>query len=123
MIGKLDPITPLEIVNQIFSQKKTGILSLNRIEESGEIYFWDGQIIEAEAETLKGEDAFFKMILWNQGLFRFREDEPTVAKRIIRDTMGLLMDGDHMIEERKSLVSPESTKEIGLDQILGNEES
>lgn len=99
LMGKLNMISLAELAQTISMNQKTGTLHLTLEQEKGELYFDSGQIINAQFGDIVGEDAFFALLRWNAGSFRFVQEEPTVEPIIQWDTMGLLMEGLRRLDE------------------------
>jgi hypothetical protein len=66
-----------------------------------EVHFQKGAITEVALENLEGEEAFYRLLEWEEGQFQFQPQEsvPTASK-ITKDTMQLLMEGLRRLDER-----------------------
>src|SRR5207245_5548843 len=64
-----------------------------------EIYFRNGKVIDAELGRLLGEDAVYRLLLWQDG--DFEVEFKTVRRRdvIVLSSQGLLMEGMRRVDE------------------------
>ena len=97
--GNLHLISLAELTQTISMNQKTGVLVLKRETEEGKLYFRKGQLIQAQVGSLEGEEAFFELLKWKGGSFRFLQEEPSVPHYIQWDTMALLMEGLRLLDE------------------------
>ncbi|MCX5747734.1 MAG: DUF4388 domain-containing protein [Proteobacteria bacterium] len=98
--GRISDMPVVDIIQTIEISRKSGVIQF--IGERGKqatIYFRDGRVIDAEAGTLLGEDAVYRLLTWNDGEFEvlFR----TVRRREVIQTssQGLLMEGMRRLDE------------------------
>ena len=103
--GSLTSINLADIIQLVSNSNQSGRFILTRPSgQQGMIYLKKGEIIHAEAESFKGEDAIFTLISWNEGEFVFEEgavlDVPTSIQRPITS---LLMESARRIDEWKLL--------------------
>jgi hypothetical protein len=98
--GRVADMPVVDVIQTIEVSRKSGIIqfvaSNNR---QAAIYFRDGKVIDAEAGTLQGEDAVYRLLTWSDGDFEvvFR----TVRRReaISTTSQGLLMEGMRRLDE------------------------
>jgi CRP/FNR family cyclic AMP-dependent transcriptional regulator len=101
MLGKLSTFTLPELAQAISMNSRTGTLVLYNQDLRGEILFRNGQVVDAVSGALKAEEAFFDLLTWKDGNFRFKPGD-IAAQRVVRmDTMGLLMEGLRRLDEKK----------------------
>ena len=85
----------VDVIQTIEISRKSGVIQF--VGERGRqaaIYFRDGKVIDAEAGTLQGEDAVYRLLTWSEGEFEvvFR----TVRRReVITDELAGAADGGH----------------------------
>lgn len=107
LIGRLDLIPPVEIIQAMSVNNQTGTLTLQSEKRSGLIYFQEGQITHVQAGELSGEDAFFACLAWRRGTFRFEPGARELQRTIHQDTVGLLLEGLRRMDETTKLPAPE----------------
>src|SRR5258707_5186278 len=98
-------MTEVDVIQTIEISRKSGVTQF--VGERGRqaaIYFRDGKVIDAEAGTLQGEDAVYRLLTWGEGDFEvvFR----TVRRRevIATSSQGLLMEGMRRLDEWSRLL-------------------
>ena len=98
--GRLDLISPAELVQAMNVNSQTGMLIVKNGDHDLKIYMHDGQVHEAELGGKVGEEAFFEFLTWANGHFRFepiRKDKP--VRQVKGDTVGLLLEGMRRVDE------------------------
>jgi hypothetical protein len=102
--GSLTSINLADIIQLVSNSNQTGRFILTRTNgQQGMIYLKKGEIIHAEAESFKGEDAIFTLIAWDEGEFVFEEGTADVPTSIQRPITSLLMESARRIDEWKLL--------------------
>ena len=69
--GLLTGVNLADIVQLACLENKERKLIVQGEKGEGIICFKDGEVIHAETQNLKGEDAFYEIMSWNKGTFRF----------------------------------------------------
>jgi CheY-like chemotaxis protein len=75
LLGKLGDVTVLDILHLLSNTGKTGHLLISDGSLEGQVYFMKGRIFYAELGAVKGEDAIYDMIFWEEGFFRFSQGD------------------------------------------------
>lgn len=103
--GRVADMPVVDVIQTIEISRKSGVIQF--VGERGRqaaIYFRDGRVIDAEAGTLQGEDAVYRLLTWSEGEFEvvFR----TVRRRevITTSSQGLLMEGMRRLDEWSRLL-------------------
>jgi len=94
MVGDLKMVSVPDLVQSMGSAAKTGILRFERRGARAEVKFGRGQVYEVKCGDLAGEAAFFELVGWEDGTFRFQETPPPApgaARQIELSTMQLLL--------------------------------
>ena len=99
MVGKLDKITPAELVQGMNVNGQTGTLMVKSGQKSLAIYFHQGQIADIQLGSLQGEEAFYEFLTWAKGQFQFDATAKAEAPSQSMDTTGLLLEGMRRIDE------------------------
>jgi DNA-binding response OmpR family regulator len=103
--GRVADIPVVDVIQTIEVSRKSGVIQFtggpNR---NATIYFRDGKVIDAEAGTLQGEDAVYRLLTWNDG--DFEVEFRTVRRRetISMSSQGLLMEGMRRLDEWSRLL-------------------
>ncbi|MDQ3367134.1 MAG: DUF4388 domain-containing protein [Myxococcota bacterium] len=103
--GRVADMPVVDVIQTIEISRKSGVIQFTG--ERGRqatIYFRDGRMIDAEAGSLQGEDAIYRLLTWSEGDFEvvFR----TVRRRevITTSSQGLLMEGMRRLDEWSRLL-------------------
>lgn len=104
VMGQLSEISLPDAMQMIEGCRKTGMLALKRGMERGELYFSDGRPVDAQFSRWIGEAAFFRLISWTDGLFRFHSQPITRTENIHETVQGLLMEAMRRIDEQAKIV-------------------
>lgn len=101
MSGRLDQIVPAELFQIFHMHQKTGVLTMELPEGEGKVAFREGCLINASYAGEKNQEAIFKILGENKGLYRFTTGlSPQEMKAAeIGDFMMLLMEGVKRVDE------------------------
>lgn len=90
----------INLVQLICLEKQSAALILSKEqEEKGIIYFNQGEIIEASAGNLRGEDAVLEILTWTEGKFRLSSDVLLPRRTITTSWDRILSVGRRRIDE------------------------
>ena len=116
--GRVADMPVVDVIQTIEISRKSGVIQFSgENARQGAIYFRDGKVIDAEAGTLQGEDAVYRLLTWSDGEFEvvFR----TVRRREVIQTssQGLLMEGMRRLDEWSRLLEqlPALTHRFEID--------
>jgi CheY-like chemotaxis protein len=103
--GRVADMPVVDVIQTIEVSRKSGVIQFAGPHgRQAAIYFRDGKVIDAEAGTLQGEDAVYRLLTWSEGDFEvgFR----TVRRReaIQTSSQGLLMEGMRRLDEWSRLL-------------------
>ena len=103
--GRVADMPVVDVIQTIEVSRKSGVIQFTGPHDRhAAIYFRDGRVIDAEAGTLQGEDAVYRLLTWAEGDFEvgFR----TVRRReaITTSSQGLLMEGMRRLDEWQRLL-------------------
>ncbi len=100
--GHLSQMSLGELAQTILAGTRTGILHLMHADQRAQVFFKNGQIINAAIDGLEGEDAFFELAKWEDGTFRFEQEDFKGERKIRTETMGLLLEAFRRIDEYRA---------------------
>jgi DNA-binding response OmpR family regulator len=103
--GRVNDMPVVDVIQTIEVSRKSGVIQFTGAHDrTAAIYFREGKVIDAEAGTLQGEDAVYRLLTWAEGEFEvvFR----TVRRReaIATSSQGLLMEGMRRLDEWSRLL-------------------
>jgi CRP-like cAMP-binding protein len=104
--GNLKTFSIPELIQTLALNRRTGTLAIMEKHAKAEVHFQTGSIADVALENLEGEEAFYRLLEWDEGQFQFqtRKSVPTAGK-ITKDPMQLLMEGLRRLDEKRSGVS------------------
>lgn len=97
--GVLGEMGLVDLVQTIEIGRKTGQLIVDSRGARGTIAFRDGKVVDARTGRLRGERAFYRMLVWNEGVFSMEFGAHEEADVIDLSTQGLLMEGMRRVDE------------------------
>ena len=101
--GNLQSISLVDLVQLLHVNKKSGQLRIEAGKTVGILFVTNGEIIQAEAGTTKGEVAAFDILEWERGEFEFIPGKVAVSQSIRRSIPDLLMESARTSDSRKRL--------------------
>ena len=104
MQGKLQDYNLLDIVQTLDQNKKTGVLTLYHGRDEGKIWFYKGNICEAQYRTFQDLDAVFKLVTWMEGDFSITFSEEEYEQKIESDNQTILLDAIQYIDNRNRVL-------------------
>lgn len=94
--GSLENIPLTTLINTLGKENRSGVLKIVTENNSGKIYFNDGDITSAEVGSHSGERAVIHMLFWEKGNFSFsslKKEAP--AHNVLTSNMGLRILAEH----------------------------
>lgn len=104
---------------QIFSQnRKDGVLALSHNRKKGYIHILEGQVVSARIGRITAEKAFYRLLLWDHGKFRFTPGSPQIEDHIDLSTDQLLLEGmrqnDEMLAQMSTFPAADKLLELAV---------
>ncbi|MCM2334194.1 MAG: response regulator, partial [Anaeromyxobacteraceae bacterium] len=98
--GQLSDMGVVDLVQTLEMGKKSGALHItNPAGAAAVAYFRDGRILDCELGKMTGENAFYRLLNWQEGAFAIEFRPIEREERIPVSTQGLLMEGMRRIDE------------------------
>lgn len=118
--GSLKHLHLADVIQLISVSGKTGKFHLKKEEHLGQIYLKEGNIVHAEVDDIKGEEAVYELAIWNDGEFHFEPDVEPGVKTISKSNTNLLMEAARRLDEwrvlSKKIPSLDLIPEFVVDQ-------
>ncbi len=99
--GSLDELALPDVVQVLWQGRKTGQLRVRSGGDQGEIHFLDGQVVNALWPGLRGEDAFYALLVPTTGDFAFDPTFKPGARVIHGSVEALMLEGARRMDERR----------------------
>jgi DNA-binding response OmpR family regulator len=97
--GSTQDMAVVDLLQTFEVSRKTGVVHLQGTGAPGHIYFRDGKVIDAEVGRLRGEEAIYRALIWNEATFEV--EFKTIANEDIIEgsTQAVLMEGMRHVDE------------------------
>ena len=121
--GSTQDMAIVDLLQTFEVSRKSGVVHLRgTAQQDARIYFRDGKVVDAELGRLRGEEAIYRALIWNEALFEV-EFKPIQSEDVIGgSTQAILMEGMRRVDEWGRLceqLPPLSTVfEIDHEQLL-----
>ncbi len=112
--GRLNQFTLSDLIENFGVERKTGILTISNGRRTGQVFFREGSVINANLGDFKKEHAIYQMIPWNRGYFNMIFRDVDIADEISISNLGLLLQGIKRLEIRKKLISQFPVSDTGF---------
>ena len=101
MLGRLSEMPPPEIFQTLNLNQKTGRLSLILPHGTAKVAFRQGELVGATYNKKSGKEAFFDLMMENEGRFEFHPDlsEKENTAPVIGTFMEMLLEGLRRMDE------------------------
>jgi hypothetical protein len=87
------------MIQILWHGRKTCALRISADALGGEIDFAEGQVVDARWDSLRGEDAFYKMLTLREGDFRLDPTFKPSTRSIQASPEALLLEGMRRLDE------------------------
>ncbi len=120
--GSTQDMAVVDLLQTFEVSRKSGVVHLHSGVHEAHIYFRDGKVVDAEVGRLRGEEAVYRALIWNEATFEVEFKPIAVEETVEGSTQALLMEGMRRVDEWGRLceqLPPLSTRfEIDHKQLL-----
>jgi len=99
--GSLREMNITDMIQNLSAGEKNVRIMLDSHDKKGQIYIRNGEIVHAYIGSSEGENAFYKLMSWEEGNFRIVTCSDFPQHSIRGSTMSLLMEGARQADEEK----------------------
>ena len=99
--GSLTEMNSTDFIQSLAAGEKDVEIHLAHGGQEGKVYMQQGQIIHADMESLSGEEAFYKLMTWEEGAFQILSCSNFPTRTIHAPTMSLLIEGARLVDEAR----------------------
>jgi CRP/FNR family cyclic AMP-dependent transcriptional regulator len=101
MVGQLSDLAPVELCQMINANQKTGRLNIEFEDKYSHLLFNEGELVYAECEGKVGKDAFYKLLTYHDGRFKFTQGltKEQRSYEVLGGFMGMLMEGMQRLDD------------------------
>src|SRR5579859_2999726 len=97
--GSTQDMAVVDLLQTFEVSRKSGVVHLQSGVQDSRIYFRDGKVVDAELGKLRGEEAIYRALIWNEASFEV-EFKPVGNEDIVNgSTQAVLMEGMRRVDE------------------------
>ncbi len=126
LLGSLQEMSLANLIQVNCQEMRSARLALTHLDQTGEVFLSDGQVVHATLGSQSGKDALYEMLSWDDGKFVFERDVHTSDKTITTHWNELILEGMMQAAERAARRAKQSklqndtlTKLRALDGVTG----
>jgi DNA-binding response OmpR family regulator len=97
--GSTQDMAVVDLLQTFEVSRKSGVVHLRSGEHEAHIYFRDGKVVDAELGRLRGEEAIYRSLIWNEATFEVEFKAIPNEDIIDGSTQALLMEGMRRVDE------------------------
>jgi DNA-binding response OmpR family regulator len=97
--GSTQDMAVVDLLQTFEVSRKSGVVHLRSGAQEGRIYFRDGKIVDAELGRLRGEEAIYRALIWNEATFEVEFKGIANEDLIGGSTQAILMEGMRRVDE------------------------
>jgi predicted regulator of Ras-like GTPase activity (Roadblock/LC7/MglB family) len=124
--GNLHEMSLANLIQVNCQEMRSAQLTLQHKDQSGEVYFSDGQVVHAVLGALRGEEAMYELLVWDDGTFVLERDVPAPEKTSAVNWNALLLEGMKRVAEQPAVhkeeeaMKPDTLAQLrALDGVAG----
>lgn len=117
--GSTQDMALVDLIQTFEVARKNGTVYLRSGGQQASIFFREGKVVDAELGHLRGEEAVYRALIWNEAQFDVEFNTPPNDDIIDVSTQGLLMEGMRRVDEWWRLLEqlPPLTTVFDLDHV------
>src|SRR5579863_8328062 len=97
--GSTSDMAVVDLLQTFEVSRKSGIVHLRSSGQEGHVYFRDGKVVDAELGRLRGEEAIYRALIWNEASFEVELKSINNEDVIGGSTQAILMEGMRRVDE------------------------
>ena len=102
--GSIQDMTVIDLLQTFEISKKSGTITFKNGSRLGQVWFEDGRAIDAEVGALRGEEAVYRLLVWNDADFEVNFGPITREELIDQPASVLVMEGMRRADEWGRLI-------------------
>jgi CheY-like chemotaxis protein len=97
--GSTQDMAVVDLLQTFEVSRKSGVCHLHGGKQDAQIYFREGKVVDAELGRLRGEEAIYRALIWNEAAFEV--EFKTIANEDVigGSTQAILMEGMRRVDE------------------------
>jgi DNA-binding response OmpR family regulator len=97
--GSIQDMAVVDLLQTFEVSRKSGIVHLKTDTQEAHIYFRDGKVVDAELGRMRGEEAIYRALIWNEAGFEVEFAAVKNEDIIGTSTQAILMEGMRRVDE------------------------
>jgi CheY-like chemotaxis protein len=97
--GSTSDMAVVDLLQTFEVSRKSGVVHLRSGGMEGHVYFRDGKVVDAELGRLRGEEAIYRALIWNEANFEVEFRAVANEDVIGGSTQAILMEGMRRVDE------------------------
>ncbi|MGH7434723.1 MAG: DUF4388 domain-containing protein, partial [Polyangiaceae bacterium] len=97
--GSTQDMAVVDLLQTFEVSRKSGVVHLRGPSQEGRIFFRDGKVVDAELGRLRGEEAIYRVLIWNEASFEVEFKVIPNEDVIGGSTQAILMEGMRRVDE------------------------
>ncbi len=97
--GSTQDMAVVDLLQTFEVSRKTGVCHLHGGTQDAHIYFREGKVVDAELGRLRGEEAIYRALIWNEAAFEVEFKSIANEDVIGGSTQAILMEGMRRVDE------------------------
>jgi DNA-binding response OmpR family regulator len=97
--GSTQDMAVVDLLQTFEVSRKSGVVHLRGGTQEAHIYFRDGKVVDAELGRLRGEEAIYRALIWNEASFEVEFKSISNDDLIGGSTQAILMEGMRRVDE------------------------
>lgn len=97
--GSTSDMAVVDLLQTFEVSRKSGVVHLTSGAQSAKVFFRDGKVIDAELGKLRGEEAVYRALIWNEATFEVEVKSVANEDVIGSSTQAILMEGMRRVDE------------------------
>jgi CheY-like chemotaxis protein len=97
--GSTSDLAVVDLLQTFEISRKSGVVHLSGSGLEGHVYFRDGKVVDAELGRLRGEEAIYRALIWNEATFEVEFRAIANEDVIGGSTQAILMEGMRRVDE------------------------
>jgi DNA-binding response OmpR family regulator len=97
--GSTQDMAVVDLLQTFEVSRKSGVVHLRSGVQEAHVYFRDGKVVDAEVGRLRGEEAVYRALIWNEAAFEVEFRPIAVEETVEGSTQALLMEGMRRVDE------------------------
>ena len=99
MKGSLQDMAVADLIQLTCQDRKAAHVEIRSGRQKAALFFKNGNLVHAEVDDLRGEDAVYRLLGWNEGSFVLKPDVDPPSISITREWTSLLLEGARRLDE------------------------